>query len=161
MNIVRYLRAVLRLDSMEEIAFEFLSSKLTSIIFSRSDETTLRKGPFEISPEIKMHFEKKSDLDISVDLKVILNNSNLPFKFDVCFQGIFKLNRNVTDAELERIALVNCSAALFPFVREAIADITRRSGLPPLLLPSVNFVQVHNNKDKQPNTCDNCQEQFT
>jgi len=54
-------------------------------------------------------------------------------------EGEFEINRKATKKEVEPIVKVNCNAILFPYVREIIADITRRGGYVPLHLASMNF----------------------
>jgi preprotein translocase subunit SecB len=49
-----------------------------------------------------------------------------------------------------RLARINCAAMIFPFLREAIADVTRRAGMSPLLLPPVNFLELFKNKPAPP-----------
>ncbi|WP_353685157.1 protein-export chaperone SecB [Thermodesulfovibrio sp. 3907-1M] len=52
--------------------------------------------------------------------------------------------------ELERIVHINCSSIIFPFIRESIADLTIKAGLPPLILDPVNFVAMYeSSKEKE------------
>jgi len=46
--------------------------------------------------------------------------------------------------DIVRIAEINCATILFPFVREAIAEITRRAGIGQMLLQPMNFVELYN-----------------
>ncbi|MBW1706391.1 MAG: protein-export chaperone SecB, partial [Deltaproteobacteria bacterium] len=49
--------------------------------------------------------------------------------------------------DVEPIAKINCPAILFPFLRECVADITRRAGFNPLILPPINFVELAKQKE--------------
>jgi len=49
-----------------------------------------------------------------------------------------------------RIVHINCASIIFPFIRESVADLTRRSGLTPLILDPVNFVALYeSSKEKE------------
>jgi preprotein translocase subunit SecB len=48
--------------------------------------------------------------------------------------------------QLERIANINCASIMFPYLRETIADLTRRAGFPPLHIPPVNFIALADKK---------------
>jgi len=48
--------------------------------------------------------------------------------------------------QLERIANINCASIMFPYLRETIADLTRRAGFPPLHMPPVNFIALADKK---------------
>jgi len=57
--------------------------------------------------------------------------------------GVFLLDSDPSDIELQKLSHINCPAILLPYLREFITDITRRGGLAPVYLPSVNFVEMH------------------
>lgn len=63
---------------------------------------------------------------------------------DFIFSGIIKIEQT-----LDKIARINCAAILFPYLRETVGDIVRRSGLPPFSLPPVNFVALYKTKPSE------------
>lgn len=44
-------------------------------------------------------------------------------------------------SDLEAFGRVNGAAIIFPFTREVIANMTIKAGLPPIILPPVNFTK--------------------
>jgi len=64
----------------------------------------------------------------------------MPFAIFIEGKGIFKFKKTPSEAVLKKVSKINCPAIIFPYVRETIADITRRAGFPPLHLNPVNFV---------------------
>ncbi|NSW86690.1 MAG: protein-export chaperone SecB [Syntrophobacteraceae bacterium] len=49
---------------------------------------------------------------------------------------------NTIQKELRKqYAAVNCPAIIFPYLRETLADLTRRAAFPPLHLPITNFTK--------------------
>lgn len=118
---------------------------------------------FQVNPSCKEEKSVKVALDFSVgsnfnksknELEVILgvvyNQKNTPFSFKALCRGIFKLSENPSKDELERLSNINCPAIIFPFLRETIADITRRAGFPSLYLPVTNFVNLRKTLMKKP-----------
>lgn len=57
--------------------------------------------------------------------------------------GVFRYY-DKTSVKVEDFAKVNAPAIIFPFVREHLANLSLRAGIPPILLPPVNFVRLSN-----------------
>ncbi len=53
--------------------------------------------------------------------------------------GIFQAH-NIPNEEIEPLLAVTCPEIIFPYLREAVCDMTVRGGFPPLLLNPVNFL---------------------
>jgi len=99
----------------------------------------------EISPSVKVNHGLSGNM-MTVSLRVEVSQLGLPFSLVVTMVGRFIFADSEVDAEkVVRIARINCASILFPFAREVVADVTRRGGFPSLLLPPINFVEVHNN----------------
>jgi preprotein translocase subunit SecB len=60
------------------------------------------------------------------------------FLVEVTQAGIFQI-RNVPEENMEMIVGITCPNILFPFAREAVADMVVRAGFPSLLLNPINF----------------------
>jgi preprotein translocase subunit SecB len=57
-------------------------------------------------------------------------------------------DNEVKNKKLERFANINAAAMIFPFIRETIASTTAKAGMAPILIPVVNFVNLHEDKVK-------------
>ncbi|MGK2906465.1 MAG: protein-export chaperone SecB [Desulfuromonadales bacterium] len=133
---------------MEDYTFQFVDYRLISLNFSLKGEVNKKSEDIEINPSFKINreFDKK---ELKIFLEISMNNGDLPFEFNVIIGGLFKFSRDVRKIEkIEEITNINCAAILFPFLRETVADLTRRAGFPPLLLPPVNFCKIHNELTK-------------
>lgn len=64
------------------------------------------------------------------------------FLVEVGQAGIF-VARNIPDADIETVLGIACPNILFPFAREAVADIVQRAGFPPVMLAPVNFEALY------------------
>jgi len=68
--------------------------------------------------------------------------ANIPFFIKIIYAGFFKFSDDFTKENIESFIRVNCPAIIFPYLRETVADVTRRAGFPPLHLPPVNFIKL-------------------
>jgi preprotein translocase subunit SecB len=96
---------------------------------------------FELDQRLNLGHVVQDNI-LVVRLGMDLGQDGLPFTLSVAVVGRFQFQELPVGAELEKIANINCAGILFPFVREAVADLTRKGGLNPVLLPPVNFVEL-------------------
>ncbi len=101
------------------------------------------KGPIPLTYNLSYGYEYSyKEKSINTLLSLSLSKDQLPFILDIEYEGLFKLNKRVAKKKIESFAEINCPAILFPFLRECIADITRRAGFSALLLPAINFIEL-------------------
>ncbi|MEN9947037.1 MAG: hypothetical protein RLZZ293_1423 [Pseudomonadota bacterium] len=62
--------------------------------------------------------------------------------------GIFQL-RNIPANDMELIQNIECPNMLFPYLREAVTDLTTRAGFMPVVLAPVNFAYLYQQKQAQ------------
>ncbi len=74
---------------------------------------------------------------LTVTVRSTLGDSSV-FIAEVQQAGLFRISGFSTD-QLEQIMGINCPTILFPFAREAIANLVARGGFQQLLLDPVNF----------------------
>lgn len=74
-------------------------------------------------------------LEITVEAK---QNETVAFLAELQQAGIFAL-RGFDETSLERMLTTYCPAQLYPYAREAIADMVGKGGFPQLHLQPVNF----------------------
>jgi len=120
------------------LSLELLTAKVLKLEFESitppSDE------PTQIETRIQLAYNyKPEDKLIFAFIGIAISGEEAPFQVNLEYEGEFEINRKATKKEVEPIAKVNCNAILFPYVREIIADITRRGGYVPLHLASMNF----------------------
>ena len=65
------------------------------------------------------------------------------FLVEVHQAGIFEISGFAAEGELQAIVAGYCPGVIFPFAREAIADLIQRSGFPPVLLQPINFEALY------------------
>lgn len=115
---------------------------ITSISFNINRDFKSEKE-VTISPEIEGKADyKKESRKLQVFMKVSLDSGNLPFYLTVEGAGVFTFDGEPDQKTLNNVSSINAPAIIFPYIRETIADITRRAGFPPLHLHPVNFVNL-------------------
>lgn len=85
-------------------------------------------------------------LSITVTAKL---EDDIAFLAEVHQGGIFQL-RGFTDADRQRVLGTECVGTLFPFAREAVADLIQRGGFPQLLLQPVDFATLYEDHVSRP-----------
>lgn len=126
----------------KQFSFVLKEIFITNILFRLNPTFKSKEGKIEINTSIEVEFTHKGK-ELSVQVRVELPDGvNTPFSFAVDAVGSFVFKEEPPAVVLEEIARVNCAAMIFPYIREAIADLTRRAGVPPLHLQPVNFVAM-------------------
>lgn len=91
------------------------------------------------------HEFNEPDKSLRVILAIKAIAKDAPFNVSVQGIGLFVVNETPDPEKLNLFARINCAAILFPYIRETIADVTRRAGLPILHLQPINFVKMYDN----------------
>jgi len=142
-----------------KIKFSLLDIRLKKSYFEINTKVIKEveeEAEFEIKRKMKIAFgsDDKDKTLIKVELQVTNDDVDSPFNFDLIYEGLFKfelpeeIEEKKIDEDIEQICLINCAAIIFPYLREHLADLTRRSGLPPYHLPLTNFVKLYKEKHK-------------
>lgn len=76
---------------------------------------------------------------LSLTVTAKLDETTTAFLIEVHQAGIFHITGFVQPADLDAVMGTFCPHQIFPFAREAVADLVQRAGFPPLLLQPVNF----------------------
>lgn len=109
----------------------------------------VKNEPIEFQQIIAIE-NKHVDNILNVVVRFFSDSENQPFRFSVAWEGKFVFDAMPSQEKLERIAHINCASIIFPYVRESIADLTRRASITPLNLPPFNFVALYEEKQKVP-----------
>jgi len=130
------------------VRFRIEDIRLLKVGFSHDPSSEkFEKGEEDEGMSVKIEIGCQSKYDkkarrLRVDLELSSKDPSPSFRFSVGVGGVFALDGDPTEEELSRIRNVNCPAILFPYVREEVADLTRRAGLKPLHLPPANFLEI-------------------
>ena len=122
---------VLQKIYVKDLSFE--SPKAPGVFttnISPQTQLNIRTGSQEVGPNL-------TEITLTLTVEAKDNNSTL-FLIEIAQAGVFTLQGYSAE---ERSMLVGsfCPNTLYPFAREAIADIVGKGGFPQLLLQPINF----------------------
>lgn len=111
----------------------------------------------EVKPEININVQVNArhltDQMFEVILEINADAKRGDEKMFICqvqYAGLVSLNEKFEEDVIRNILLEKCPEFLFPFVRNIVADATRETGFPPLMLQPVDFKALNQaQKEKQ------------
>lgn len=125
-----------------ELKFKIQAIKLLESHLKINPDFNWDNKPVSVSSSLGVQYAKKNK-NVQVILSVNSDDKNQPFIFNIVLAGLFDFKELPKPKELEKIVNINCAAILFPYVREIVADLTRRADIPPFHIPPVNFVNFY------------------
>jgi len=108
--------------------------------------TELKSNP-EINVNVDVQAGKIQDTVYQVDLKIKAEakaEDKVAFLCEVEYGCIATVQ--VAPEHIEPILLIEIPRLLFPFARNVIADLTRESGFPPLMINPIDFVGLYHKR---------------
>ena len=130
------------ISNKKGVNFKFLDFRLLDSVFHVNREFKPSEGEnIEIATDFTLGHEATGEM-VNVFLKVTSDGKKAPFSFVLEGAGSFEFEEVPEEEDIARIASINCAAIMFPYIRETVADLTRRAGFPPLHLAPVNFVEA-------------------
>jgi preprotein translocase subunit SecB len=79
-------------------------------------------------------------LTVTVTCKM---NEKTAYLAEVQQAGVFGLTGFTQQSDLQAVLATYCPHTLFPFARQAIADLVLQGGFPPFVLQPINFEQLY------------------
>lgn len=106
-------------------------------------------GEMELGADIEFgsNFDEATNIVTGVIKAIVSEDEHLPYSFVIEMGGKFALEEEEVE-HIQRLCMINIPAILLPYLRETVADITRRSGNQPMHLATINFVDVAKAKSK-------------
>lgn len=126
---------------LKDVKIKLEATRIHSLNFRIKDKSTEDNVKVPINIEYNHLYDYKKKC-INISIRLSIGDDQLPFLLEIIYEGVFFLNKRVPRKDAEQYAKINCPAILFPFLRECVADITRRAGFNPLILPSINFIEL-------------------
>jgi len=94
---------------------------------------------------INVGVKKQSDdiyaVEITLNAKAE-RDKNVLFNVELIYGGVFRM-KNIPEAQLAPLLLVECPRLIFPFARQVLATITQQGGFPPLMMEPVDFASIY------------------
>lgn len=120
--------------------------QVKNLTFSIVENSEINDNSFTL--ETANYFFENNDDEFVVAIKV--NILDLLFDLKVESLFTFKLDDKVTeDFKLSDFPKINAPAIAFPYLRAFISNLTLQAGVDPVILPSINFVKLAEQKNKE------------
>jgi preprotein translocase subunit SecB len=94
-----------------------------------------------INVGVKKQAEEVYAVEITLNAKADRDNAVL-FNVELVYGGVYRV-RNVPEARLGEVLMIECPRLIFPFARQVLASVTQQGGFPPLMMEPVDFTQVY------------------
>ncbi len=121
-------------------ATTFIDFRVVNISFAVKSDFH-GSGQARVRTEFKLRHEY-NDRRLQVFMLVTFDDVSAPFSLEVEGAGLFETHAAQPSAALEKLTSGYCAQCIFPYLREVVADITRRAGFPPLHIPQAAFHQA-------------------
>lgn len=99
----------------------------------------------EVGVNVNVGAERLADRSFEVVLRFAITaktKTDTIFVLELDYAGVCDI-ANVAEQDLQAVVLIEGPRILFPFARAIIAGVTRDSGFPPLLISTVDFVEMY------------------
>ena len=119
--------------------------KIANLSMSLLDERTKRDNDSFDLESGNFFSDDEENNTFGVAFKLNINDRS----FDLIIEAFFNfeiVDEKITeDFKLSSFPKINAPAIAFPYLRAFVSNLTLQSGLEPVILPSINFVQLANN----------------
>ena len=94
---------------------------------------------------ISVGVKKQNEEIYAVELTLLAKanrDETVLFNVELVYGGIFRL-KNVPEAQLSPLLMIECPRLIFPFARQVLASVTQQGGFPPLMMEPVDFSAIY------------------
>jgi len=127
--------------------FSFESPNVPDLFFNQSSD----KAKIDLNVDLQV---KGADNNIyMVDLVAKLHSKleagdKSIFMIDCTYTGLVQVEKTESEAELQKILLIDVPTLLFPSVRALVTRITAESGFPPFAMQPIDFQKLYESKQE-------------
>lgn len=98
---------------------------------------------FNVSISVGVKKQADDLYAVELNLKAKANREEtLLFNVELVYGGVFRL-RNIPEAQISTLLMVECPRLIFPFARQVLANVTQQGGFPPLMMEPVDFMAIY------------------
>lgn len=94
---------------------------------------------------INVGVKKQADDLYAVEISITAKaerEAQVLFNVELVYGGVFRL-KNIPEASLPPLLMIECPRMLFPFARHVLAQTVQMGGFPPLMMEPVDFNQLY------------------
>lgn len=131
---------------MSQAGFKIINIVLTESSFRRDDNFPVNEeipGTIAVNTGYHVTPDNKLFCVVEMDYHAIVNDKKI-VESKIKMAGIFEIV-GTPDLDKDKFGKINAPSIVFPFIREHLASLTLKAGIPAVLLPPMNFVAMANN----------------
>jgi len=118
--------------------------KVLKLNFTSSEEGNIKENSFDLSTGHFFPEDKPNTFGIGFEVEI--NDKRFDLNIETIF--MFKLDKEISEEfKLSDFPKINAPAIAFPYLRAYISNLTLQSGFEPVMLPSINFVNLAKDKE--------------
>jgi preprotein translocase subunit SecB len=106
------------------------------------DSNTLGQIKVNYKVEVTLNYQDQDQV-VTMEMIVKIQDPKLPITLQVAATTILKLKGNPTEKIGIKLSFINGGPILYTFLRETIADITRKANFPPFYINPMNFEKMN------------------
>lgn len=124
---------------------QILSQKITHFTLEARNSEDEKK--ISLNYKIEYASESKNKFTLIFNI-VVLSPSE--FELRCTYATVFQTSENINEAfKNSDFPKINAPAIVFPFLRVLISNFTLNAGYNPIVLPSINFIALHDKNDER------------
>jgi preprotein translocase subunit SecB len=123
---------------MKDSNFTFLGYRLKNLTVQIPIQYPGPDNELSQKVDIKVNVFEKEKFRADIELTIAVTNTDNTLDIVCCMVGGFKAIE-MDDKLFEKMCSQNAPAILFPIIRSIIISVTAQAGIPPVMLPVVNF----------------------
>ncbi|SFV37676.1 preprotein translocase subunit SecB [Devosia crocina] len=98
---------------------------------------------FNVSISVGVKKQTDELYAVELNLKAKANREEtVLFNVELVYGGVFRM-KNIPEAQLSTLLMVECPRLIFPFARQVLASVTQQGGFPPLMMEPVDFMAIY------------------
>ena len=130
----------------ERATLQFLGYRVDAMQFALKKDAVSSAKTIDLEPIFKRTIRQGSDSEHYVSIGVELCQPDLPFDAKIILTGRFKYDGEM---DVQNLLKVNAAAILYPYVRSTLSMMTTLAGMPPVVVPTINFAKLFEQEDRK------------
>ena len=126
---------------MEESQFQFLGYRVSKIDCQIKDDFGKSKEDIKQNINIENNYDANDKRFVEVVLNLTIKSNSESFFFFLKIKGGFRATSEMTDELFQSLSQQNGPAILYPYARSIVTNYTAQANVPPIILPTMNFVR--------------------
>lgn len=133
----------MKVNEKSKSSFQLKQIFLRKSVFEiEKPDEPLNEFGIEIGLENKQFGQGGRELECALTTTLIAENRDT-FKFSVKMVGQFIIEGDI-DFDINDFLSINAPSIIYPYIRQHVRTLSLEAGINPIILPVLNFIELHN-----------------